>query len=86
MLDGADRSGGSRRSVGNAPSRNDVPVPESGTGIRETYARPRQKAIVRFGKRMRDPVNRFFARQSLIGREPVFDAGLIDGLAPMQAQ
>ena len=41
---------------------------------RERYVRPKQTRIVRFGKTMRDPVNRFFARQSLIPTEPIIDA------------
>ena len=74
MLDDAGSGDGSHHGEASAP-----PPPE-------TYVRPKQKALVRFGKRMRDPVNRFFAGQSLIGCEPVLDAGLVDGLAQMQAQ
>ncbi|MXP48151.1 aspartyl/asparaginyl beta-hydroxylase domain-containing protein [Altererythrobacter luteolus] len=46
----------------------------------EHYVRPRQKPLVRIGKRLRDPVNRFLAGQSLIGDTPVIDARLIPGL------
>jgi len=46
----------------------------------ERYVRPKQKPIVRFGKAIRDPVNRFLASQSLVGDSPVIDSSLVPGL------
>ncbi|WP_128891696.1 aspartyl/asparaginyl beta-hydroxylase domain-containing protein [Erythrobacter sp. HKB08] len=57
---------------------------ESGAGQAppgERYVRPSQKGLVAFGKRLRDPVNRFLARQSRIGDDPVIDPALVPGLA-----
>jgi beta-hydroxylase len=42
--------------------------------------------IVRFGKRLRDPVNRWIARQSLIGDEPFLDYRTVPGLAELGAR
>jgi beta-hydroxylase len=39
--------------------------------------------IVRFGKRLRDPVNRWVARQSLIGDEPFLDHRAVPGLVEL---
>jgi beta-hydroxylase len=41
--------------------------------------------IVRFGKRLRDPVNRWIARQSLIGDQPFVDYRAVPGLAELGA-
>ncbi len=46
----------------------------------ERYIRPKQKPIVRFGKAIRDPVNRFLASQSLVGDTPIIDPSLVPGL------
>ena len=35
---------------------------------------------IRFGKRVRWPLNRFFERQSLIGKQPFFEAAQVPGL------
>lgn len=51
------------------------------TQDRTVFTRPRQSPLVRFGKRARDPVNSWFARQSLIGDTPVLSPGLVPGLA-----
>lgn len=40
---------------------------------------------VRLGKRLRDPVNRWVARQSLIGDQPFIDYRLVPGLAELGA-
>ncbi len=47
----------------------------------EVYVRPRQSALVRLGKRLRDPINAFFAGQSLIPTDPVLEASHLPGLA-----
>ena len=44
---------------------------------RERYTRPRQSALVRTGKRLRDPINRWFARQSLIGDDAILRSELL---------
>lgn len=55
----------------------------------ETPAESRAKAkvettrAVRVGKRLRDPVNRWIARQSLIGDEPFVDYRAVPGLAEL---
>jgi beta-hydroxylase len=46
----------------------------------ETYVRGRDSFAVRFGKRVRWPINRFLARQSLIGTERFFDPTELSGL------
>lgn len=53
-----------------AVSNDNPPQPEA----RERYTRPRQSPLIRMGKRLRAPVNRWFARQSLIGDAPVLRA------------
>ncbi|MEO1044443.1 MAG: aspartyl/asparaginyl beta-hydroxylase domain-containing protein [Pseudomonadota bacterium] len=55
---------------------------DSGSG--ERYVRPKQSAIVRLGKRLRAPMNRFLARQSLTSTEPVIPAGTLPGLENLQ--
>nr|WP_166180202.1 aspartyl/asparaginyl beta-hydroxylase domain-containing protein [Altererythrobacter segetis] len=53
----------------------------------ERAAAPKAKITntraVRIGKRLRDPVNRWIARQSLIGDEPFVDPAVIPGLAEL---
>lgn len=60
---------------------------EAGSGVgtagRATYVRPKQSALVRLGKRLRDPVNAWFARQSSIATDPVVDAGDVPALEPL---
>ena len=51
----------------------------------KTYVRGKQSALVRFGKRMRDPVNAWFAKQSLIGDEAILDPALVPGLGELAA-
>jgi beta-hydroxylase len=48
--------------------------PAADAGKPETFVRPKQTALVRFGKWLRDPVNRWFARQSLIADTPIVPA------------
>lgn len=50
----------------------------------ERYTRPRQSALVRWGKRMRDPVNAWIARQSLIGDDPVIDPEELPNLTELR--
>ena len=62
----------------------DQPARQSGVASNpppaEKFVRPKQKRLIKFGKRMRDPVNRFLAGQSKIGNEPIIDPALIPGL------
>lgn len=44
----------------------------------------RQALIVRLGKRLRDPVNRWLARQSRIGNDAFFDPSVVTGLERLQ--
>lgn len=46
----------------------------------ETYVRPKQKPLVRLGKKLRNPVNSFLARQSRIGEQAIFSPELVPGL------
>ena len=50
----------------------------------ETYVRPKQSAIVRFGKRLRDPLNRFLERQSLTTTEAIVPPDTLAGLGVLQ--
>lgn len=50
----------------------------------ERFKRPKQSALVRFGKAIRDPVNAWFARQSLIGDDPVVSADHLPVLAELR--
>lgn len=52
----------------------------------ETYIRPKQKRIIKLGKRLRDPVNGFLARQSRFGDSPVIDPVLVPGLIDVADQ
>ncbi len=49
-----------------------------------TFVRPKQSAIIRYGKRLRDPVNRWFQRQSLIDTSAIVPPAQVPGLAQMQ--
>ena len=51
---------------------------------REQYTRPKQSALVRMGKRLRDPVNAWFARQSTIDVTPILPADALPALAELQ--
>ena len=53
---------------------------------RERYTRPKQSALIRMGKRLRDPVNRWFARQSLIGDEAILPASHLPCLDELQRE
>ena len=46
----------------------------------QTYAKPKQTLAVRLGKRLRDPVNGFLAKQSLVGDDPIIDPADVPGL------
>lgn len=46
--------------------------------------RPAQTAVVRLGKRLRDPINAWIAGQSLIGDDPVVSASVLPGLEQLQ--
>lgn len=48
-----------------------------------TYLRPKQSALVRFGKRMRDPVNGWLSRQSRIATGPLLSDNDLPDLAPL---
>ena len=49
------------------------------------YKRPKQSALVRFGKSIRDPVNAWFARQSLIGDDMIVDPSQLPVLEELGA-
>ncbi|MXO91148.1 aspartyl/asparaginyl beta-hydroxylase domain-containing protein [Pontixanthobacter aquaemixtae] len=44
------------------------------------YSKPKQTCAVRLGKKLRDPVNGFLAKQSLIGDTPILDPADVPGL------
>jgi ornithine lipid ester-linked acyl 2-hydroxylase len=46
----------------------------------EQYVKGRDTLAVRVGKRLRWPLNRFLARQSLIGTQPFFESSQVPGL------
>lgn len=48
------------------------------------YQRPKQNPLVRLGKAIRNPVNAWFARQSLIGDTPIVDPAALPQLEPLQ--
>lgn len=62
-----------------ASSNDDASPPPA----REHYTPPRQSALIRVGKRLRDPVNRWFARQSLIGDEAILPSRHLPCLAEL---
>ena len=52
----------------------------------QEYQRPKQGALIRFGKAIRDPVNAWFARQSLIGDDAMLDPASLPQLARLQQE
>lgn len=74
------------------PVRAATPSPNDELGVAgddrgqapERFERKKQTLAVRFGKRIRDPVNRWFARQSLIGNDPFVDPALLPQLEPLK--
>lgn len=62
-------------------SNDNPPQPDR----REHYTRPKQSALVRFGKSIRDPVNAWFARQSTIGDDAILDAQHLPVLDELRA-
>ena len=66
--------------------RRDVRPRATGTAQPDRFVQPRQSAMVRFGKRLRDPVNAFLADQSLIGDQAVHDAAVVPGLEEIRPQ
>ncbi len=48
------------------------------------YVRPQITPLLRFARNIRHPLNRFLARQSLIGQQPVFEPGVLPQLAPIK--
>lgn len=57
--------------------------PRAGGEPASTKPMTNASRVVRFGKRLRDPVNRWIARQSLIGSEPFIDHHAVPGLAEL---
>ena len=64
-------------------SSNDNPSPPD---ARERYVRPQQSALIRMGKKLRDPVNRWLARQSLVGDEAILPASALPCLAELERE
>ncbi len=59
--------------------------PNERTAPREQrFVRGKQSSLTRFGKRIRRPVNRWFARQSLVGDDAIIDAAEIPALCEMR--
>jgi len=50
----------------------------------ENFERTRESAGVKYGKRLRRPLNRFLERQSLIPTEPYVDPGVVPGIASLR--
>lgn len=65
---------------------NDVRPPESNTSdlsdhaAKQRFVRPKQSGLIRFGKRLRDPVNAWFAKESLIGDDVILDPSVLPSL------
>ncbi|MEP3052371.1 MAG: aspartyl/asparaginyl beta-hydroxylase domain-containing protein [Erythrobacter sp.] len=59
--------------------------PVNGEQPNAQYVRGKQSALVRLGKRLRDPINAWFARQSLIGDQAIIDAELMPVLDELGA-
>ncbi|MDT8281045.1 MAG: aspartyl/asparaginyl beta-hydroxylase domain-containing protein, partial [Erythrobacter sp.] len=57
---------------------------EHGPPASAPYQRPRQSPFVRLGKRLRDPVNAWFAHQSLIDTGPMVNPADLAGLEALQ--
>lgn len=66
-------------------NQRENPRPQ-GTASPRSFLRPKQSISVRFGKAIRDPVNSFFAKQSLIGDSPIIDADQLPGLHSIRPQ
>ena len=64
-------------------SANDNPSPP---GTRERYVNPKQSALIRMGKKLRDPVNRWLARQSLVGDEAILPPSALPCLAELERE
>ncbi|QYJ07084.1 aspartyl/asparaginyl beta-hydroxylase domain-containing protein [Qipengyuania flava] len=71
--------------------REDTLDPQQGSNsrtspseARERYVRPKQSALIRMGKRLRNPVNRWFARQSLVGDDPILPASHLPCLTDLE--
>ena len=62
-----------------------APPPSGQPRDGETYVRPKQSAMVRLGKRLRDPLNRFLERQSLTTTEPIIPFETLAGLEVLQS-
>ncbi|WOE76229.1 aspartyl/asparaginyl beta-hydroxylase domain-containing protein [Alterisphingorhabdus coralli] len=61
-----------------------APDTSQNSGSDERYVRPKQSAIVRLGKRLRAPLNRFLERQSLTTTEPIVPSDTLKGLDILQ--
>jgi beta-hydroxylase len=61
----------------------DLAISPGGERAAAPKAKQNTTRAVRVGKRLRDPVNRWIARQSLIGDDPVVDHRVIPGLAEL---
>jgi beta-hydroxylase len=57
--------------------------PQGGERAAAPKAKSSNTRAVRIGKRLRDPVNRWIARQSLIGDEPFVDPRVVPGLSEL---
>jgi len=54
------------------------------TAAPSPFVRPKQSALVKFGKRIRNPVNAIFARSSIIATDPVVSAASLPQLAELE--
>lgn len=61
-----------------------TPPPPKADGPDEKFVRPKQGTFIKFGKRLRAPLNRFLARQSKTTTQPIVPADTLAGLANLQ--
>ena len=62
----------------------DFALPMPGEPAPQNASKRRQSLAVRLGKRLRDPVNGWLARQSLIGDDVFIDPAVLPGLAELR--
>lgn len=60
------------------------PPPPEPSKADAKYVRPKQSAIIKFGKRLRAPLNRFLERQSLTETDPIVSGNTLVGLQTLQ--
>lgn len=65
-----------------APDDEEVPIRDD--ALPTPYQRGKETLAVRYGKRLRKPLNRWLARYSLIPTTPIIDAAAVPGIAVLR--